>query len=430
MKKILLRASKTPFDIFSKEPIQKQHLLKTYASMGKSGTKNVGNLVFAHSVYKALSTPGNVIAIDDYELSLNSAFAAEAGRINEEYDAFVIPLCNAFRKSYRETLVRMTDTIRQLRIPCVVTGVGAQFPLGESFDELAGIKDEVYNFVASILDRSHSLGVRGPITQDYLVSIGFPRDRIEVIGCPSMFYNGANMSINKPEQIDRVAISLSSIGHKNILNFTNYFNEHPDNVTYIPQVRALMPAIAKGRLPTEGEQNSTESPMPNLLREGKIAFLSDVLPWINFMKTQSFAIGTRIHGNIVPLLAGTPSHVIVHDSRTLELADYFEIPRTLLSEMRHFDLQETFEKSDYTALQRNHPQRLRTYANFLEKNGLGHTLYDPESQAVYDAKARDALTNARLDHLPPKKKKPAKQALPKPVPPKSLVGKLVTWLTK
>jgi hypothetical protein len=239
------------------------------------------------------------------------------------------------------------------------------------------------------------------------------------------------MTIHKPDNINTVAINLSPIKHRNILNFTNYFNEHSDNVVYIPQVRALMPAIAKGLLPAEDEENSTECPMPRLIREGKIAFLIDVLPWISFMKTQSFAVGTRIHGNIVPLLAGTPSHVIVHDSRTLELADYFEIPCTLLAEMRHFDLRHTFEESDYTALQRNHAARLRAYASFLEKNGLDHILYDDEKRTAYDAKVEAGLANARFCFLPLKKERAAKKASAKgTTSPKSRFDKMVSWLAK
>ncbi|AGS69543.1 hypothetical protein [Streptomyces collinus] len=51
---------------------------------------------------------------------------AAAARINAEFDAFVVPLANAFRPSFENALKRLTRLITRLRIPVVVLGVGAQ----------------------------------------------------------------------------------------------------------------------------------------------------------------------------------------------------------------------------------------------------------------------------------------------------------------
>ena len=50
-------------------------------------------------------------------------------------------------------------------------------------------------------------------------------------------------------------------------------------------------------------------------------------PWLRRTSAQlDFVFGTRIHGNVAAILAGTPAFVLAHDTRTLELASYFEHP--------------------------------------------------------------------------------------------------------
>lgn len=397
MTRILIRASKSPFDSFVDGPVPFSELASVHKALHAPGTRNIGNLVFAHSTYKAISADDAQIDIDDYQLSLSDYYADKADEINERYDVFVIPLCNSFRRSYKDTLARMAATIRKIKIPCIVTGVGAQTGLGGDLAKLEVIRDEAKEFVSAILDRSESIGVRGELTRDYLISLGFPGSQIDVIGCPSMFYNGENLKIRPRDKLGAVALNLSSaITNKKLLNFAGYFNSNPENVTYIPQVRELMPMFIKGQFPDPQAAPDMDMPIPRIVANKQVAFLCDVVPWIDFMRTQSFAIGTRIHGNVTALLAGTPAHVIAHDSRTLELAKYFEIPHTELSKIRQFDLRKTFESSDYTAMEKNHGERLAIYAKFLERNGLKHILYDQEKLKAHDAKIKDSLKHTRI----------------------------------
>ena len=63
----------------------------------------------------------------------------DAERINERYDAYVIPLANAFRPSYEPTLVRLTQLIRRLRIPVVI--LGRRCPGGRPLSDRAAAPD-------------------------------------------------------------------------------------------------------------------------------------------------------------------------------------------------------------------------------------------------------------------------------------------------
>ncbi|WP_432057734.1 hypothetical protein [Streptomyces sp. bgisy022] len=85
MRRILLRSGKSPFDVVPVEDALHRDVIAT----------NSGNLIFSDAAHKILTTP-------DTEVVSNGMRAdpAAAGRINDEYDVFVVPLANAFRPSF------------------------------------------------------------------------------------------------------------------------------------------------------------------------------------------------------------------------------------------------------------------------------------------------------------------------------------------
>ena len=71
-------------------------------------------------------------------------------------------------------------------------------------------------------------------------------------------------------------------------------------------------------------QAGHEHPFPSqishpLFQRDQVTVPLDPKTWIEELSAYDFAYGTRIHGNIAALLAGTPAVVLAHDSRTLEL---------------------------------------------------------------------------------------------------------------
>lgn len=391
--RILLRASRTPFQNFFSKEVPQEHLAETYKALHKPETKNIGNLLVSGGAHKILSTETSKIEIDNYEMTLTRSFADKAVEINEQFDAFVIPQTNAFRSNYRTELVRMTKTIQKLKIPCVVTGIGAQGDITNNFSCLSEIKQEVHGFVSAVLDKSHSIGVRGEATKKYLNSLGFSDRYIDVIGCPSMFYNGSNIKIRSKQKAEQITINLSVVPQelrKNFIALTKQFNNTDLEITYIPQTRNMMPYVIKKTLPYK---NILGNQVLNLFKKNKVLFFCDLLPWINFLKTQDFVIGTRMHGNVAALLAGTAAHVIVHDSRTRELVEYFEIPHTLMTDIKNDKtVEQYYKESDFERLEKNHKTRVRVYADFLEKNGLEHILYNEELLNEYDRKMSSSLS--------------------------------------
>jgi polysaccharide pyruvyl transferase WcaK-like protein len=52
------------------------------------------------------------------------------------------------------------------------------------------------------------------------------------------------------------------------------------------------------------------------------------------MRETDFVFGSRIHGSIAAVLSGTPSYLLAHDARTLELARYFDLPHRPMADTR------------------------------------------------------------------------------------------------
>ena len=121
----------------------------------------------------------------------------------------------------------------------------------------------------------------------------------------------------------------------------------------------------------------------------------DPVTWISELRSYDFAYGTRIHGNIAALLAGTPSVVLVHDSRTLELSRYFELPHRMLRDVpADIHPQELADAADYAPMLAGHRERFSRLSAFLDKNSLENTYSHGDRGAAFDAHV------AKLD-LPP-----------------------------
>lgn len=318
VQRILMRGHKSPFRVASATETLADNLIGN----------NVGNLVFAQAAYRLLDTSQGRVDVRKF-----SEFVAD--EVNESYDVLVVPLANAFRPSFVAELRRMTRVIRRLTIPVVVLGVGAQSNLGKGNAPGEDMAPDVKDFVSAVLDRSASMGVRGESTAEYLAGLGFGADVIDVIGCPSMFMNGPELTIDKlPGGIDRrapISFNVSPYLHR-IGPLSLQFAEQYPNLMYAAQDHLTLGLMLHGKYkaksaPPAGTPTTLDHP---LIAQNRVRFCLDPRTWMQYLSGFDFSVGTRIHGNITALLAGVPALVLAHDSRTLELARYHEIPHRLL----------------------------------------------------------------------------------------------------
>ncbi|WP_234389132.1 polysaccharide pyruvyl transferase family protein [Streptomyces sp. AS58] len=349
--------------------------------------------------------------------------ARRAAEINEQYDVFVVPLANAFRPQFQASLDRLSTLIEQLTIPVVVFGVGAQTTDDYATDRLGPLADSVKRFASAVLERSASIGVRGELTARYLTGLGVPADRVDIIGCPSMFLHGDTFPELRTAELtsaSRIALNLSpnAIPVGDISGIARHAWENYPDVTYYAQNLVDAELLLWGDLTPE---TGVEDPFPlqlthDLLRENKMRMPLDPATWIAELRGYDFAYGTRIHGNIAALLAGTPAVVLTHDSRTLELCRYFGIPHRPLSGLpadtdprelyegadysamfkghsERFDRivaftdpRELYEGADYSAMFKGHSERFDRIVAFLDRNDLKNTYTHGDGGAAFDAR--------------------------------------------
>ena len=70
--------------------------------------------------------------------------------------------------------------------------------------------------------------------------------------------------------------------------------------------------------------------------------------------------------------------LLVHDTRTTELADFAGIPRMPYSEFNWQDAaQQVISRINYAEFDRNYRANYGVYKTFLESNGLAHMLGAP-----------------------------------------------------
>ncbi len=369
---ILLRAHKSPFTPASAD--------KTFA-LNLIGN-NAGNLVFSQAAYRLLSTRNN-------QIDARNITALSPDYINAHYDMVVIPLANAFRRSFVKQLEQLTRLIEGLTIPAVIWGVGTQGAV-KGRAASPDLDPAVTAFMRAALEHSASVGVRGEMTAQYLADLGFGDEVVDVIGCPSMFMYGPHLQIDKKvDELDtesKISLNVSPyrsmIGPISIAQAAKY-----PNLIYTAQDLSTLGLLLTGEYSPDlapGEDAPTTLDHP-LLRDNRTRFCLDPATWMDYLRGFDFSFGTRIHGNIIALLAGTPAVLLAHDLRTLELAEYHEIPyRLLTKKVDDFDATDLYASADWGPTMAGHQARWQRMRAFMEKNGLRHTYLPGESPRAFD----------------------------------------------
>lgn len=365
MTRVLIRAGKSPFSPMS-----------AYDTFDKNiiGNNN-GNLLFSSAVHKLLAAKGVAVKAHGFRFS-----AAQAPRINEEYDHFVLPLANAFRPSFEAQLKQLTAFISKLTIPTVMLSGGAQSGPDGTFAHLKHMEGSVRDFCRAVLKTSSHITVRGERTAEYIRGLGFTE--VLVIGCPSMTMNGSGHRVEALVDKERYNVAYNIESSKDLMGELVELVEAAHDATYFPQDMGTLEQMLWG---VEKYKWTRDSRLPLRMShrqfvENRAEYHLDPSTWIQRMRDFDLSFGPRIHGNVVPILAGTPSVVFAHDSRTQELAEYHEIPHFTPEEVhsvKSFD--QIIERADFTKFNEGHAARFEVVRQFLSENGIA-TIYD-EGQA-------------------------------------------------
>lgn len=373
MHRLLLRAHSSPFD----NPPMLPYLLR-----GMGGL-NVGNLLFQASMYKMLMKKDTQIDTISTHDHVREDPRRLAEQINDAYDAFVLPLANAFRISFHKELAFLTDLVRNLTIPCIVPSLGSNATLtGES--SVPPSDETVHAFIDAILDKSALIGLRGEDIAAFFRQAGYQEGRhFEVVGCPSMYYYGAKLPVPSYRPIthrSRITYNRKSNIPAPVQHYMDRFiADHPSSY-FIPQNDWDFWCVYRG-YPRKSCLNQDVGAYPfrgdePILKADRVKCFTNVPSWIDFVSHSDLHFGTRIHGNIIGVLAGVPTFILAPDRRVLELADFHRIPHmSLLDLTDQTDLLRIFEQTDFSQVLQGHSDRFSAFVHFLTENGLPH-VYD------------------------------------------------------
>ena len=348
---------------------------------------NIGNMMFTNSIVKTLMVDDET-TIDYINTRTAKLDKKYADFVNENYNFFLIPMANAFKKNGHEELPKLANFVRMLNIPCAVLGIGIQRALVEGkFSEIYAYNAEAKDFISAILEKSPMIGVRGEMTADYLGELGFlPEKDYTVIGCPSMFTFGSKLpelkkTILTPESI--VAFN-SKIEHENNPDYAFLAEPYKDflvkSYREFPNMLYTVQQIDDARM-IYLDSLMQERKKGKLYDVEKAITFTGVNAWIDYFKENvDFSFGARIHGSIAAVLGGVPTITAPLDRRVYELADYHNIPMVCFNdEETHADktLFDLFEKADFESVYRGHEERFNHYLDFLHSIGL-ETIFDRE----------------------------------------------------
>ena len=346
MKRYLIRSGIAPTEIKKPEEMINKN------SIGG----NVGNLIYAYSIYRNLMTEDVEIVPDRYRIN-----EKDADMINKYYDAYIIPLADAFREPFVGSLKNYTKLIEKLTIPVIVIGVGVKAPINKRIKDGFSFDKEVKDFVKAVLKRSNIIGVRGQITADYLSYLGFIEGVDHtVIGCPSMYTFGRELKIRDLSLTDKSTIALSSskLSPENVLKFITDVSDNYSDYYFIPQWMKEFQMTYIGNQKLEKNTNFYPNTIEDrYYEENRVRYPLNAKSWINFMKEMDFAVGARLHGNITATIAGTPSLLLTKDED--KISD-------------NIKLEEIIDQLDFHSPEKVQPQNFDHFIDFLEKNDLDH----------------------------------------------------------
>lgn len=365
---------------------------------------NIGNLVYTAGIMRALmvdrdtdfvSTPTGFVCSDK-----------EIDEYNQTCDAFILNLADAIRKSNVKILENMTAFIKKLTIPCIIIGCGLSAPFEPGEDFHYEFDDVVRDFFSAVLEKSGIIGLRGEITAAYAVRLGFREEKdFTVIGCPSMYMYGEELPYRDTWQRltddqAKVSLNVSQAVSPHTMELLMRAGERYPNAVYLPQ-NSDDCILAYYGVPTDNaKKNRTENWPVSLehpfFKDHEVCIFNHPLSWIEYQKGRDFSTGTRLHGNVTAVLAGTPALFLPQVARTRELCEYHCFAHLTPDQLEKADsILEAAKMVDFGSPVRRQRETFPHYVDFLKQNSLPNIFESGVTDAPFDNETR------KFHDLPP-----------------------------
>lgn len=281
------------------------------------------------------------------------------------------------------------NVLEKVPLPVYALGVGGQ-SAGDGTYRLTGTSLRFWQVVS---ERSKVIGVRGTFTANILYENGIKN--VEVVGCPSILRTrNRELSISKPDLIRSVAFSVRrevnssyAANPRKYLEIQRQFllavyekfrttvtihGEAEEKAFYFRN-QTLMEKARELFLQEGWWTTDTEKLMEEIYRD-KLFFFLKVEDYDDFIKTQDFALGYRVHGVLPALANGIPGIIVKYDSRSSELADTHAIPSIILDRSENIDIDRLISEVSFDEFNKIYPLRYDKMKFALEQNGIPHNL--------------------------------------------------------
>jgi len=329
--------------------------------------QNSGNILFAEALKRVLFEPVS----SGYSIPTNDS---------GEGDAVVIAAANWINEF--EDFTWLASALERTTLPAFLVGVGAQAGLDHAIPKL---KDGTLRALKIISERSALIAARGEFTCEVLSHYGIKN--VVPTGCPSLLLAGrAGPQFSREATADKVIVhgtrhgfglaepeqtwlyrQAFKHGHEILLQ-----SEHADIYYAMGSVNnAAIMEKASSVVTAAYGVGDADAIARYLLEKGK--FFSNIPDWMAHMQTRNFCVGSRIHGTVASIVAGTPATLLVHDSRTLEMAKAMGIPYVHLSALdmnRDLPLETLIEAYETSKVFAGYGTYFKNYMDFFARNNL------------------------------------------------------------
>ncbi|MGN7805315.1 polysaccharide pyruvyl transferase family protein [Ensifer sp. 22521] len=355
---------------------QSQRNVDTTAFFHPDVTLAKGDDVASHIIRLAGNT-GNVLFWDSLAGFFNySIRIKDAYDIPSEVKTLVLSMGNWI--SPDNDLGDHAHAIEQSNVEkIVVLGAGAQ---AQTRGEPISLSSGTRRFLDLIAERSTSIGVRGDYTAEVLD--GFGVKNVDVVGCPSVFMIDGQFRSVPSGASPRLAVHTTWHGHyRDAINELLRFGCENDAI-FVEQSEVSLLQFANSRKMDAGLQYRLRHYSEDHIQSWKLLrwlseraeFYLDLQTWRAAMSRVDLAIGSRFHGNVVAAIEGARTLLLTLDTRTEELAQYYNMPHMRFTD---FDARITpesyYELADPTLFLKSLPLKKQRFIAFLRKNGLQPT---------------------------------------------------------